>query len=72
MECVARAVNSQGHPGLELSSNAVTISSNDGICLPQATGFLGAEPFSAKIKYTGKCVVLHVLNNHVGVLCYMY
>ncbi|KAI0207559.1 FRAS1-related extracellular matrix protein 2 [Lamellibrachia satsuma] len=53
MECVARAVNSQGHPGLELSSNAVTVSSNDGICLPQATGFLGAEPFSAKIKYTG-------------------
>ena len=54
---MARAVNSDGQPGLEVASNAVTVSSEDGVCLPQMTGAQGAEPFSAKLKYTGKCRV---------------
>ena len=68
MECVARAVNSDGQPGLEVASNAVTVSSEEGVCLPQVTGAQGAEPFSAKLKYTGKCRVTGV-GYHTGNVC---
>ena len=58
IECVARAINAEGDPGLELSSNAVTISSKEAVCLPRVEGSLGAEPFSAKMKYTGECMLI--------------
>ena len=67
---MARAVNSNGQPGLEVASNAVTVSSEEGVCLPQVTGAQGAEPFSAKLKYTGKCRVSGV-GHHTGNIMYM-
>lgn len=53
MQCAARAVNSNGDEGLELSSFIVSISIEDGMCQPRVVGTVGAEPFSAKLRYTG-------------------
>nr|XP_023681767.1 FRAS1-related extracellular matrix protein 2-like [Paramormyrops kingsleyae] len=53
VQCVARAVNADGHDGLELSSPIVTISVDEGMCQPRKVGTVGAEPFSAKLRYTG-------------------
>ncbi|XP_048840186.1 FRAS1-related extracellular matrix protein 2-like [Brienomyrus brachyistius] len=53
VQCVARAVNSNGDEGLEISSPAVTISVEEGLCQPRNLGTVGAEPFSAKLRYTG-------------------
>ncbi|XP_040196307.1 FRAS1-related extracellular matrix protein 2 [Rana temporaria] len=53
VQCAARAVNSEGHEGLELLSTIVTISTDDGLCQPRVAGAVGAEPFSAKMRYTG-------------------
>ncbi|KAM9319860.1 FRAS1-related extracellular matrix protein 2 [Gastrophryne carolinensis] len=53
VQCAARAVNSDGHEGLELMSQIVTISTDDGLCQPRVPGAVGAEPFSAKMRYTG-------------------
>ncbi|XP_061786816.1 FRAS1-related extracellular matrix protein 2-like [Nerophis lumbriciformis] len=53
VQCVARAVNSDGDEGLELTSPVVTISQEDGMCQPRKMGAVGAEPFSAKLRYTG-------------------
>jgi hypothetical protein len=54
VSCGARAVSNEGNPGLELLSTQVTIAQDSGICMPRVMGSFGAEPFSAKIKYTGK------------------
>ncbi|XP_070554250.1 extracellular matrix protein 3-like [Ptychodera flava] len=51
--CVARAVNTKGDLGLELDSPVVTIASNQGLCPPRVEGAVGAEPFTAKLQYTG-------------------
>nr|XP_043898522.1 FRAS1-related extracellular matrix protein 2a isoform X2 [Solea senegalensis] len=53
VRCAARAVNSNGDEGLELSSPIVTINQEEGMCQPRKMGTVGAEPFSAKLRYTG-------------------
>ncbi|XP_036379748.1 FRAS1-related extracellular matrix protein 2-like [Megalops cyprinoides] len=53
VQCAARAVNSNGDEGLELSSPIVSISMEEGLCQPRKVGTVGAEPFSAKLRYTG-------------------
>ncbi|XP_076023891.1 FRAS1-related extracellular matrix protein 2-like [Genypterus blacodes] len=53
VQCAARAVNSNGDEGLELSSPVVTVSREEGMCQPRKMGTVGAEPFSAKLRYTG-------------------
>lgn len=54
MQCAARAVSKDGDEGLELSSLPVTISREQGLCAPRMEGSVGAEPFTAKMKYTGE------------------
>ncbi|XP_028275656.1 FRAS1-related extracellular matrix protein 2b [Parambassis ranga] len=53
VQCAARAVNSNGDEGLELSSPIVSISMEEGMCQPRVIGTVGAEPFSAKLRYSG-------------------
>uniref|UniRef100_A0A8D0L5A9 FRAS1 related extracellular matrix 3 n=1 Tax=Sphenodon punctatus TaxID=8508 RepID=A0A8D0L5A9_SPHPU len=53
VQCAARAVNANGDVGLELLSQIYTVSREDGLCQPRIPGTVGAEPFSAKIRYTG-------------------
>ncbi|XP_012499273.1 PREDICTED: FRAS1-related extracellular matrix protein 2 [Propithecus coquereli] len=53
VQCAARAVNSDGDEGLELMSPIVTIGREEGLCQPRMPGVVGAEPFSAKLRYTG-------------------
>uniref|UniRef100_A0A3P9JLJ9 FRAS1 related extracellular matrix 2 n=1 Tax=Oryzias latipes TaxID=8090 RepID=A0A3P9JLJ9_ORYLA len=53
VQCAARAVNSDGDEGLELSSPIAVISMEAGMCQPRKMGTVGAEPFSAKLRYTG-------------------
>ncbi|XP_053556187.1 FRAS1-related extracellular matrix protein 3 [Bombina bombina] len=53
IQCAARAVNSNGDVGLEVQSPIVTVSKEEGLCQPRIPGTVGAEPFSAKIRYTG-------------------
>ncbi|XP_049431948.1 FRAS1-related extracellular matrix protein 2b [Epinephelus fuscoguttatus] len=53
VQCAARGVNSNGDEGLELSSPIVSISMDEGMCQPRVAGTVGAEPFSAKLRYTG-------------------
>ncbi|XP_054649210.1 FRAS1-related extracellular matrix protein 2b isoform X1 [Dunckerocampus dactyliophorus] len=53
VQCAARAVNSDGDEGLELSSHIASISLDEGMCQPRTVGTVGAEPFSAKLRYTG-------------------
>ncbi|KAM6987808.1 FRAS1-related extracellular matrix protein 2b [Tautogolabrus adspersus] len=53
VQCAARGVNSNGDEGLELSSPIVSISREEGMCQPRVAGTVGAEPFSAKLRYTG-------------------
>ncbi|XP_026776488.3 FRAS1-related extracellular matrix protein 2-like [Pangasianodon hypophthalmus] len=53
VQCVARAVSVSGQRGLELSSTVVHISTEEGMCQSHTPGVVGAEPFSAHIRYTG-------------------
>ncbi|XP_030600425.1 FRAS1-related extracellular matrix protein 2b isoform X2 [Archocentrus centrarchus] len=53
VQCAARAVNSNGDEGLELTSPIVSISMDEGMCQPRVAGTVGAEPFSAKLRYSG-------------------
>ncbi|KAG2457200.1 FRAS1-related extracellular matrix protein 2-like [Polypterus senegalus] len=53
VQCAARAVNSNGDEGLELMSPVVSVSIEEGMCQPRLVGAVGAEPFSAKLRYTG-------------------
>ncbi|XP_038617794.1 FRAS1-related extracellular matrix protein 2 [Tachyglossus aculeatus] len=53
VQCAARAVNADGNEGLELMSPIVTMSKEEGLCPPRMPGVVGAEPFSAKLRYTG-------------------
>ncbi|XP_072302029.1 FRAS1-related extracellular matrix protein 2a [Eucyclogobius newberryi] len=52
VQCAARAVNANGDEGLELSSPIVAVSNKEGMCQPRKMGTVGAEPFSAKLRYT--------------------
>ncbi|XP_075470485.1 FRAS1-related extracellular matrix protein 3 [Ascaphus truei] len=53
IQCAARAVNANADAGLELLSPILTVSRDEGLCQPRVPGTVGAEPFSAKIRYTG-------------------
>ncbi|XP_078078434.1 FRAS1-related extracellular matrix protein 2-like isoform X2 [Mustelus asterias] len=53
VQCAARAVNSNGDEGLELTSPIVSVNIEEGLCQPRVHGAVGAEPFSAKLRYTG-------------------
>ncbi|XP_060050888.1 FRAS1-related extracellular matrix protein 2 isoform X2 [Erinaceus europaeus] len=53
VQCAARAVNANGNEGLELLSPIITIGREEGLCQPRVPGVVGAEPFSAKLRYTG-------------------
>ncbi|KAK7098028.1 hypothetical protein V1264_004919 [Littorina saxatilis] len=53
VQCGSRAVNTDRDPGLESLSDPITISRSDGICEPRVMGSVGAEPFTAKLRYTG-------------------
>uniref|UniRef100_A0A8C5EMK9 FRAS1-related extracellular matrix protein 2-like n=2 Tax=Gouania willdenowi TaxID=441366 RepID=A0A8C5EMK9_GOUWI len=53
VQCAARAVNSNGDEGLEISSHIVSISIEEGMCQPRVAGTVGAEPFSARLRYSG-------------------
>ncbi|XP_048388259.1 FRAS1-related extracellular matrix protein 2-like isoform X1 [Stegostoma tigrinum] len=53
VQCAARAVNSNGDEGLELMSPIVSVNIEEGLCQPRVQGAVGAEPFSAKLRYTG-------------------
>uniref|UniRef100_A0AAQ4PV11 Calx-beta domain-containing protein n=1 Tax=Gasterosteus aculeatus aculeatus TaxID=481459 RepID=A0AAQ4PV11_GASAC len=53
VQCAARAFNANGDAGLELSSPIAVVSKEEGMCQPRVQGTVGAEPFSAKIRYTG-------------------
>ncbi|XP_007950639.1 FRAS1-related extracellular matrix protein 2 [Orycteropus afer afer] len=53
VQCAARAVNANGNEGLELMSPIVAINREEGLCQPRVPGVVGAEPFSAKLRYTG-------------------
>ncbi|XP_020845600.1 FRAS1-related extracellular matrix protein 3 [Phascolarctos cinereus] len=53
VQCAAQAVSTSGDVGLELLSSVVTVSKEDGLCQPRIPGAVGAEPFSARICYTG-------------------
>ncbi|XP_022376363.1 FRAS1-related extracellular matrix protein 2 [Enhydra lutris kenyoni] len=53
VQCAARAVNADGNEGLELMSPIVTVGREEGLCQPRVPGTVGAEPFSAKLRYTG-------------------
>ncbi|KAK2490138.1 hypothetical protein MC885_014776 [Smutsia gigantea] len=51
IQCAARAVSADGREGLELMSPVVTIGREEGLCQPRVPGVVGAEPFSAKLRY---------------------
>ncbi|BFZ14656.1 hypothetical protein BsWGS_17695 [Bradybaena similaris] len=53
VQCGSRAVNTDGDPGLETLSEAVTINRESGICEARIMDSVGAEPFTAKMRYTG-------------------
>ncbi|KAJ7997493.1 hypothetical protein DPEC_G00229600 [Dallia pectoralis] len=53
VQCAARAVNSNGDEGLEITSPITSVSMKEGMCQPRTMGTVGAEPFSAKLRYTG-------------------
>ncbi|XP_074131849.1 FRAS1-related extracellular matrix protein 3 [Sminthopsis crassicaudata] len=53
IQCAARAVRTTGDVGLELLSSVITISKEHGLCQPRRPEMVGAEPFSARIRYTG-------------------
>ncbi|GCB80094.1 hypothetical protein scyTo_0018014 [Scyliorhinus torazame] len=53
VQCAARAFTATGEAGLELLSPISTISKEDGLCQSRVAGAVGAEPFSAKLRYTG-------------------
>ena len=58
MQCVARAVNVEGDPGREQESEHVTISREEAMCRSREEGIVGAEPYTAKLRYIGNVVVL--------------
>ncbi|XP_060554877.1 FRAS1-related extracellular matrix protein 2-like isoform X2 [Ruditapes philippinarum] len=53
VRCFARAVNEAGEPGREIGSPVVTVDTEEGKCLPRTRGAVGADPFTARLWYTG-------------------
>ena len=54
VRCAARAVDPAGRPGAELLSPQAAVDPARGLCEPRRAGTIGAEPFTAKLKYTGE------------------
>ncbi|KAL4230245.1 FRAS1-related extracellular matrix protein 2 [Mactra antiquata] len=52
VQCYARAVNSAGEPGMEVGSSIIIVDEH-GMCPPRRPDAVGAEPFTAKVHYTG-------------------
>ena len=46
-------MNTEGDPGLELLSETVAVDRDTGICEPRVLESVGAEPFVARVRYTG-------------------
>ncbi|XP_062311258.1 FRAS1-related extracellular matrix protein 2-like, partial [Osmerus eperlanus] len=53
VQCCGRAVSSEGRAGQEVCSPLVEVSTTEGMCPPSSPGVVGAEPYSAKLRYTG-------------------
>nr|XP_045612860.1 FRAS1-related extracellular matrix protein 2-like isoform X2 [Procambarus clarkii] len=53
VQCLARAHSGDGEAGLELASRPVTVAWEGGLCPPRKKGTFGADPFTAKLQYTG-------------------
>ncbi|GAB6022620.1 hypothetical protein CHUAL_006715 [Chamberlinius hualienensis] len=53
LQCVARAFNIEGSPGVALTSLQVKISETKGICPSRIAGVFGAEPFATNLRYIG-------------------
>ncbi|XP_063592576.1 FRAS1-related extracellular matrix protein 2-like [Penaeus indicus] len=53
VQCVARAYSVDGDAGLELASAPTSIAREGGLCPPRYEGTFGADPFTAKLHYTG-------------------
>ncbi|XP_037791422.1 FRAS1-related extracellular matrix protein 2-like [Penaeus monodon] len=53
VQCVARAYSVDGDAGLALASAPVSIAREGGLCPPRYQGTFGADPFTAKLHYTG-------------------
>ena len=75
VSCVARAVSNHGDPGREHYSLPVVISKDEGMCLPRVADAIGAEPYNARLRYTGPAdpdypnkIKLTVTMPHVGKL----
>ena len=65
VQCVATANSNSDYQGLERESPIVTVSSTQGICKPQRSGFSGGEPYLTKIKYLGKVIILVYIKRFV-------
>ncbi|XP_068203769.1 FRAS1-related extracellular matrix protein 2-like [Palaemon carinicauda] len=53
IRCLARAYSNDGDAGLEIGSTIVSVAQDGGLCPPRMQGTFGAEPFTAKMRYTG-------------------
>ena len=53
VQCGVRAANREGRSGQQLFSKAITIGAT-GPCESRAPGTYGADPFTARMRYTGK------------------
>ncbi|XP_071544014.1 FRAS1-related extracellular matrix protein 2-like [Panulirus ornatus] len=53
VQCLARAYSIDEDAGLELASKPVTVGKEGGLCAPRYEGTFGADPFTARLHYTG-------------------
>lgn len=53
VRCVAQAVDENEGFGVESYSDPVTVDPSEGLCMPRNERDIGAETFSAQVKYTG-------------------
>lgn len=67
VQCYARAVNMAGEPGKELGSTIITVHKTEGLC--QSPGnTVGADPFTARLRYTGSSDPAHPNTIKVSVM----
>ena len=59
VRCVAQAVDEDEGYGVESFSDPATVDPNEGLCMPRSARDIGAETFSAQVKYTGLKDPLH-------------
>ncbi len=68
VRCVAQAVDEDEGYGVESFSDPVTVDPNEGLCMPRNARDIGAETFSAQVKYTGLKDPKHPNLVHVRIL----